>query len=75
MALTPREVELLRLVAKGKTSQEIAAKLRLSEVTVKWHIGNAMHSWALRVAPKRSRSRSAAASYDLPPPIATASRF
>jgi DNA-binding CsgD family transcriptional regulator len=43
MALTPRELQVLRLVAKGKTSQEIAAKLHLSEVTVKWHIGNAMH--------------------------------
>jgi DNA-binding CsgD family transcriptional regulator len=41
--LTPREVEMLRLVANGSTSQEIAANLRLSEVTVKWHIGNAMH--------------------------------
>jgi DNA-binding CsgD family transcriptional regulator len=32
----------LRLVAKGKTSEEVADNLRISEVTVKWHIGNAM---------------------------------
>lgn len=42
MALTPRETETLRLVASGKTSAEIADALRISAVTVKWHIGNAM---------------------------------
>lgn len=42
MVLTSRQVEILRLVAKGKTSEEIASTLRISEVTVKWHIGNAM---------------------------------
>lgn len=42
MALTRREVEVLRLVANGKTSEEIAGDLRISKVTVKWHIGNAM---------------------------------
>jgi two-component system, NarL family, response regulator DevR len=40
--LTSRQVEILRLVAKGKTSEEISRNLRISEVTVKWHIGNAM---------------------------------
>ena len=42
MVLTSRQIEILRLVADGKTSEEIAGKLRISEVTVKWHIGNAM---------------------------------
>jgi DNA-binding CsgD family transcriptional regulator len=42
MPLTPREVDVLRLVAKGRTSEEIASDLRISQVTVKWHIGNAM---------------------------------
>jgi DNA-binding CsgD family transcriptional regulator len=42
VALTPREIAVLRLVAKGKTSQEIAVALRISEVTAKWHVGNAM---------------------------------
>jgi DNA-binding CsgD family transcriptional regulator len=42
MLLTSREIEILRLVAKGKTSDEVAGELRISEVTVKWHIGNAM---------------------------------
>lgn len=42
MLLTLREIEILRLVAKGKTSDEVAGELRISEVTVKWHIGNSM---------------------------------
>jgi DNA-binding NarL/FixJ family response regulator len=38
--LTQREVEVLRLVASGKTSAEIAAKLVLSRRTVERHISN-----------------------------------
>jgi DNA-binding NarL/FixJ family response regulator len=38
--LTPREVELLRLVAKGYTTAWIAAHLNLSTETVKKHISN-----------------------------------
>ncbi len=38
--LTPREVEVLRLVAAGKTSAEIAADLVLSRRTVERHISN-----------------------------------
>ncbi|MCH7621130.1 MAG: AAA family ATPase [Chloroflexi bacterium] len=38
--LTPREVEVLRLVASGKTSAEIAADLVLSRRTVERHISN-----------------------------------
>ncbi len=38
--LTLREVEVLRLVALGKTSAEIAAKLVLSCRTVERHISN-----------------------------------
>jgi DNA-binding CsgD family transcriptional regulator len=30
------------MVSRGKTSQEIADNLRISEVTVKWHVGNSM---------------------------------
>lgn len=36
-ALTPREVEVLRLIALGHTSVEIAGKLRLSPRTVETH--------------------------------------
>jgi DNA-binding CsgD family transcriptional regulator len=38
--LTPRELEVLRLVAAGKTNRAIAAQLRLSEKTVDRHVSN-----------------------------------
>ena len=38
--LTPRELELLRLIEAGHTNQEIAAKLVISMPTVKRHISN-----------------------------------
>ena len=38
--LTEREVEVLRLVAAGKTNPEIAATLVLSEKTVGRHLSN-----------------------------------
>jgi DNA-binding CsgD family transcriptional regulator len=38
--LTPREVEVLRLVASGQTSAEIAGELVLSRRTVERHISN-----------------------------------
>lgn len=37
-ALTPRELEVLRLVAKGRTNKEIASAMFVSEETVKTHI-------------------------------------
>jgi len=38
--LTPREGEVLILIAKGLTNQEVASKLFISEGTVKTHINN-----------------------------------
>lgn len=38
--LTEREVEVLRLVARGKANKEIAAELHISETTVKTHVSN-----------------------------------
>jgi transcriptional regulator EpsA len=37
-AITPREVEILRWIKKGKTNMEIAAALKLSPWTVKNHV-------------------------------------
>jgi DNA-binding NarL/FixJ family response regulator len=36
--LTPREVEVLRLVAQGKTDAQIAKHLVISPRTVNWHL-------------------------------------
>lgn len=38
--LTPRELEVLRLVAAGKTNRTIAAELSISEKTVARHVSN-----------------------------------
>jgi DNA-binding NarL/FixJ family response regulator len=40
MGLTAREVEVLALVATGKTNREIAAALVISEHTVARHVQN-----------------------------------
>jgi DNA-binding NarL/FixJ family response regulator len=41
-SLTPREGEVLRLVAEGKTNKEIAGALSITERTVKFHVGAIM---------------------------------
>jgi two-component system, NarL family, response regulator YdfI len=41
-AITPREIEVLRAMAEGLANKEIAARLGISENTVKFHVGSVM---------------------------------
>jgi len=56
--LTPREVEVLRLVAQGRNNQEIADMLVISETTVRTHVSNILNKLHLA-------SRTQAALYAL----------
>jgi DNA-binding NarL/FixJ family response regulator len=47
-SLTEREIEVMRLIAKGKTNAEIAADLFVGETTVKTHISNLFAKLDLR---------------------------
>ncbi|MGW6924789.1 response regulator [Streptomyces sp. NPDC054950] len=47
-SLTPRETEILRLVARGQSNTQIAQNLVVAEQTVKTHIGNIFAKLNLR---------------------------
>jgi len=46
--LTPRELEIVQLLAEGKTSREAGASLGISTKTAETHRSNVMRKLALR---------------------------
>lgn len=54
-ALTPREREVMTLVAQGLANKEIAASLAISEITVKVHRAQVMRKMAARSLPELVR--------------------
>src|SRR4051812_19750189 len=63
LGLTPREAEVLQLIAQGCTNREIAQTLVISEKTTGVHVSHILHKLGVP-----SRLEAAAIAHRLPPP-------
>ena len=58
VVLTPRQEQILVLIANGKSTKDIAAALRISSKTVACHRANIMHELGIREVAGSSRAGS-----------------
>ncbi|MEV4172781.1 response regulator transcription factor [Nonomuraea sp. NPDC049709] len=70
LTLSPRELEVLRLIARGATNREVAGKLFITEATVKTHL---LHVFAKLEVNDRAAAVSAAYEAGLLKPAAESS--